>query len=116
MTKNKFIEGYWTFSFCFYRADLSYVHAHVLWTGLSSVSSIFEGYALQRILEHDHLNVGLSYLDILQVLPVVLCYLSVPYHHIWYDSRSAPIFLPKLVYNCTCASSLFPPLLVDPNL
>ncbi|KAI5172601.1 hypothetical protein PAEPH01_1777 [Pancytospora epiphaga] len=82
-------------------------------------TSIFKGYALQRLLEHDRLDVGLDglgYPDVLRVLSVVLCYHSVPCHHIWYDPRSAPVFLLKLVYNCTCASSLFPPLLVDPDL
>ncbi|KAI5176532.1 hypothetical protein PAEPH01_2335 [Pancytospora epiphaga] len=72
--------------------------------------------ALQRLLEHDRLDVGLDYPDIFQVPPVVLCYHSVPCHHIGYDPRSAPVFLPKLIYNCTFASSLFPPLIVDPDL
>ncbi|KAI5171463.1 hypothetical protein PAEPH01_1647 [Pancytospora epiphaga] len=78
-------------------------------------ASIFEGYALQRLLKHDRLNLKLGYPDVLRVPSVVLCYHSVPCHHIRYDPRSAPVFLPKLVYNCTCASSLFPPLLVAPD-
>ncbi|KAI5168460.1 hypothetical protein PAEPH01_0148, partial [Pancytospora epiphaga] len=81
-------------------------------------ASIFEGYAFQRLLEHDRLDVGLDglgYPDVLRVPSVVLCYHSVPCHHIWYDPRSAPVFLPKLICNCICGSSLFPSLLVDPD-
>ncbi|KAI5171831.1 hypothetical protein PAEPH01_1692, partial [Pancytospora epiphaga] len=66
----------------------------------------------------DCLNPGLNkigYSNILQVPPVVLCYHSVPSHHIKYNPRSAPVFLSKLVYDYTCASSLFPPLLVYPE-
>ncbi|KAI5172953.1 hypothetical protein PAEPH01_1830 [Pancytospora epiphaga] len=63
-------------------------------------ASIFEGYALQRLLEHNRLDVGfdgLGYPDVLQVLLVVLCYNSVSCHHIWYDPRSAPVFLSELI-------------------
>ncbi|KAI5169867.1 hypothetical protein PAEPH01_1058 [Pancytospora epiphaga] len=47
-------------------------------------ASIFEGYALQRLLEHDRLNVGLGYSDVLRMPPVVLCYQIIPCHHIRY--------------------------------
>ncbi|KAI5171436.1 hypothetical protein PAEPH01_1622 [Pancytospora epiphaga] len=65
------------------------------------------------------LDLGLNkigYPDVLRVPLVILCYHSVPCHHIRYDPRSAPVFLLKLFYNCICASSLFPPLLVNPDL
>ncbi|KAI5168334.1 hypothetical protein PAEPH01_0047 [Pancytospora epiphaga] len=60
-------------------------------------ASIFKRYALQRFLENDRLSVGLGYPDVIQVPPVILCYHSVPCHHIKYDPRSAPVFLPKLI-------------------
>ncbi|KAI5176436.1 hypothetical protein PAEPH01_2295, partial [Pancytospora epiphaga] len=74
-----------------YRAGLSYVHVLLLsaldWLVLGLVealgaASIFKGYALQRLLKHDRLNIGFGYPDVLRVLSVVLCYHSVPCHHI----------------------------------
>ncbi|KAI5168659.1 hypothetical protein PAEPH01_0312 [Pancytospora epiphaga] len=55
-------------SISLYWADLSYVHVHVL-------SSVF-------YIVIDCLNVGLSYPDVIQVPPVILCYHTVPCHHI----------------------------------
>ncbi|KAI5183065.1 hypothetical protein PAEPH01_2923, partial [Pancytospora epiphaga] len=58
------------------------------------------------------LNLGLnkiSYPNALQVLPVILCYQIILCQYIRYN---VPVFLPKLIYNCICASSLFLPLKV----
>ncbi|KAI5172598.1 hypothetical protein PAEPH01_1774 [Pancytospora epiphaga] len=67
------------------------------------------------------LNLGLNKIghpNTLRVPSVILCYHSVPCHHIRYNVNvhSAPVFFSKLIYNCTCASSLPLILLVVSNL